>query len=35
MSVHATGMKPEEVLAADEKDGQVFDWNQLRWSSLR
>jgi hypothetical protein len=30
MSVHALDMKPEDVVAADEKDGRVFDWSQLR-----
>jgi hypothetical protein len=30
LSVHALEMTPNEVLAADEKAGKVFNWSQLR-----
>jgi hypothetical protein len=30
LSVHALDMKIEDVLAADENDGRVFNWSQLR-----
>ena len=30
MSVHALEMSPDEVLAADEKAGLVFNWSQLK-----
>jgi len=30
LSVHALDMTPGEVLKADEKDGRVFNWSQLR-----
>lgn len=30
MSVHALELSPNEVLAADEKAGRVFDWSQLK-----
>jgi hypothetical protein len=30
MSVHALGMSPNEVLAADEKAGKVFDWARVK-----
>jgi hypothetical protein len=30
LSVHALGWTREQVLAADEKGGQVFDWSQLK-----
>jgi hypothetical protein len=30
LSVHALELSPEEVLAANENDGRVFNWSQLR-----
>jgi hypothetical protein len=30
MSVHALELSPDEVLAADEKVGPVFNWSQVR-----
>jgi hypothetical protein len=35
LSVHALGMSLSEVLAADENDGRVFNWGQLKWSGTR
>lgn len=35
MSVHALELSPDEVLAADEKAGRVFNWDQLRWSQKK
>ena len=35
LSVHALGMSIDEVMKADEKDGRVFQWGQLKWSETR
>ncbi|HSQ56989.1 MAG TPA: hypothetical protein VLM40_14710 [Gemmata sp.] len=35
LSAHALDMRIEDVLKADEIDGKVFDWSQLKWSPTR
>jgi len=35
LSAHALGITVDEVLRADEKDGRVFNWSQLRRSDSR
>jgi len=35
LSAHALDMTIDDVLKADEQDGRVFNWGQLKWSETR